>query len=84
MGKGKYAAHISKSSDGLFFLSPTFFGNAGVYLRRFAALVPEQILYVTQVCAFLQEVCGKGMAQPACGRQRVDARPLPGGIKNVQ
>jgi hypothetical protein len=76
----KFSNHLTD----FFFLSPTFFGNAGVYFRRFAALVAGQLLSVTQVRAFLQEVCGKRVTQGACSRQRADARPLPGGIKNVQ
>jgi hypothetical protein len=67
-----------------FSLFPTFFGNVGVKLCRFAALVPEQLLNVTQVRAFLREVCGKRVTQGVSSRQRVDARPLPGGLKNVQ
>jgi hypothetical protein len=68
----KFSNHLTD----FFFFPQLFFGNVGVYLRRFAALMPEQILYVSQVRAFLQEVCGKGMAQRACSRQRADARPL--------
>jgi len=46
----------------------------GIYLRRLAAFVPQQVLYVAQVHARFQQVGGERMAQGMHGGIRVDAR----------
>jgi CubicO group peptidase (beta-lactamase class C family) len=62
---------------------PTFFGDMRINFGGLCAGLYEQFLDVVQVHAFFQQVGGERMPQRACSRQRVDARPLPGGIKNV-
>jgi hypothetical protein len=53
---------------------PTFFGDMRINFGGLCAGLSEQFLDVAQVHAFLQEMCGERVTQPACSRQRADAR----------
>ena len=55
----------------------------GIDLGGLAGAMPQQRLYITQICTLLQQVGGEAMAQRVGRRPAPDSRFLHASIKNM-